>query len=220
MERETGLEPATSSLGSLHSTTELLPLLLSVATLKSIACTHLIRHVAMKSNIDILSTMAKMDTSFFKFALLGVATLSLTFTPLTEAQQSSIEQASTTLYDTIMSPYCPGRTLGSCPSPQAREMRHEINRDLQAGKTVDAIKETLVQKYGPEILGTPERRGFGLFAWFVPVAFLFIGCFIVVRRAARAKEGTTTLTKRELERVEVERELSKQLKDEVRRRVL
>jgi hypothetical protein len=29
LERETGLEPATSSLGSLHSTTELLPLVCS-----------------------------------------------------------------------------------------------------------------------------------------------------------------------------------------------
>lgn len=57
------------------------------------------------------------------------------------------------LSNELMSPYCPGRTIASCPSGQARKLEDQILAEAQAGKTREEIEQSLVERFGPQIIG-------------------------------------------------------------------
>jgi len=93
------------------------------------------------------------------------------------------------IWDTIMSPYCPGRTLSACPSDDARTLREEILADLEQGKTPSEVREVLARRFGAAIDGEARLSGIGWLTWFVPISFLALGAAVVVRRVLR-KEST------------------------------
>jgi cytochrome c-type biogenesis protein CcmH/NrfF len=85
----------------------------------------------------------------------------------------------------LMSPFCPGRTLSSCPSPQAAELVQWIVTQEAAGTTREEVLEMLIERYGEEILGAPPAEGITLWAYILPVAgFMSFGvvAFLVLRR--------------------------------------
>lgn len=53
----------------------------------------------------------------------------------------------------LMSPYCPGRTIASCPSPQARKLEDHILSQAEAGYSREEIEAQLVSRFGTEIVG-------------------------------------------------------------------
>jgi len=57
------------------------------------------------------------------------------------------------LSNDLMSPYCPGRTIASCPSPQARQLEDHILAEAKAGKSREEIETALVGRFGGEIIG-------------------------------------------------------------------
>jgi cytochrome c-type biogenesis protein CcmH len=76
------------------------------------------------------------------------------------------------LLGTIMSPFCPGLTLATCPSPSADTLRLSVRERLAAGESEDAIMESLVAVYGERVRGAPKPRGLGLVLWALPVVAL------------------------------------------------
>jgi len=72
--------------------------------------------------------------------------------------QDAAEALATELSHDLMSPYCPGRTISSCTSPQARKLEQYILSEAQSGKDRAEIEGELVKRY-PDIqgyLGRPE----------------------------------------------------------------
>lgn len=69
----------------------------------------------------------------------------------------------------LMSPFCPGRTLASCPSPQAGELIQWIATQEAAGVSRDEVISMLVERHGEEILGAPPAKGITLWAYVFPV---------------------------------------------------
>ncbi|RMG96349.1 MAG: cytochrome c-type biogenesis protein CcmH [Deltaproteobacteria bacterium] len=65
----------------------------------------------------------------------------------------SPEQILQQLSNELMSPFCPGRTVASCPSPQARKLEDRILAEARAGKSRDEIEQALVAQYGRDIVG-------------------------------------------------------------------
>lgn len=53
----------------------------------------------------------------------------------------------------LMSPYCPGRTIAACPSPNARKLEDHILAEAKTGKSRTEIEGQLVDKFGSEIIG-------------------------------------------------------------------
>jgi len=85
-----------------------------------------------------------------------------------------------------MSPYCPGRTLADCPSPQADTLRLWIQLQEVAGRSREDVEAELVERYGDAILAAPRARGLGLAAYALPgVAFVAGGVllFVFLRRS-------------------------------------
>jgi cytochrome c-type biogenesis protein CcmH/NrfF len=88
----------------------------------------------------------------------------------------------------LMSPFCPGRTLMDCPSPQAAKLRAWIAEQEQAGRTKGDVEEQLYQQFGDVILQAPRAEGFGLAAYVLPVAAFLAGGAVVwvfLRRQVR-----------------------------------
>jgi cytochrome c-type biogenesis protein CcmH/NrfF len=69
--------------------------------------------------------------------------------PPSPAQQ---QQASDLAHD-LPSPYCPGRSIASCPSGAARDLEGDILAQLQSGATPQQVEQTLVARFGREKMG-------------------------------------------------------------------
>ncbi|MEZ4450081.1 MAG: cytochrome c-type biogenesis protein CcmH [Nannocystaceae bacterium] len=66
------------------------------------------------------------------------------------------EALTTELSHDLMSPYCPGRTIATCPSPQARKLEREIMAKAESGMTRQEIEAELVARF-PDIQGYVGR---------------------------------------------------------------
>jgi cytochrome c-type biogenesis protein CcmH/NrfF len=88
----------------------------------------------------------------------------------------------------LMSPFCPGRTLADCPSPDAASLRMWIAVQAAAGRSRADIEEELYARYGEMIRGAPKAEGIGLTAYWIPAAvFAGGGCLVAwfLHRATR-----------------------------------
>jgi len=83
------------------------------------------------------------------------------------------------LADELMSPYCPGRTLSSCPSPQAAELVQWIAVQEASGTTREQVIEMLIERFGEDILGAPPAKGITLWAYVLPVLGFCLGGALV-----------------------------------------
>jgi len=89
----------------------------------------------------------------------------------------------------IMSPFCPGRTLAACPSPQADSLREWILEQEQAGRGQEDVHQELYERYGDVILAAPRAQGFGVAAYLIPLVIFLAGgllVFVFLRRQIRA----------------------------------
>lgn len=83
------------------------------------------------------------------------------------------------LYNGLMSPYCPGRTLMDCPSEQAAQLRDWIAAQEAAGVPRAQVEEDLYRRYGDVILQAPRAEGFGLAAYVIPTLLVAVGAAVV-----------------------------------------
>ena len=112
----------------------------------------------------------------------------------------------------LMSPYCPGRSLIECPSPQATELRLWIQAQEKAGVSRSDVEARLFEQFGDQLRHSPRAEGWGLWAYLVPGLAMLAGGVLVfgfLRRPARALAATPAPAARvdpDLAR-EIEREL-------------
>ncbi|KPJ83313.1 MAG: hypothetical protein AMS18_17570 [Gemmatimonas sp. SG8_17] len=117
-----------------------------------------------------------------------------------------VEQDASELFNKVMSPFCPGRTIANCPSPQAAELQISIREKLSDGDSPEQIEAELYATFGDDIRAIPRARGFNLLAWVVPGLFFVLGVFVVGRwltglkpAAASAGPGAATGVEPELD---------------------
>lgn len=67
--------------------------------------------------------------------------------------------------DSVMSPFCPGRTLSACPSSEARDLRLQIERWFEQGYTEQGVMSQLEMLYSADIKGLPQG---GKRVWLYP----------------------------------------------------
>jgi cytochrome c-type biogenesis protein CcmH/NrfF len=88
----------------------------------------------------------------------------------------------------LMSPFCPGRSLADCPSPDAASLRMWILVQAAAGRTRADVEGELFERYGEVIRSAPKAEGIGAAAYWMPAAVFAAGGALVVwflRRATR-----------------------------------
>jgi cytochrome c-type biogenesis protein CcmH len=67
----------------------------------------------------------------------------------------------------------------------ADHVRSFVHQKCAAGWTSSQVKDTLVARFGEEILAAPPKHGFTLLAWVVPGAVLLAGIGVAVTLAMR-----------------------------------
>ncbi len=78
----------------------------------------------------------------------------------------------------LVCPVCE-TTLDQSNAPVAERMKLFIRQRIAAGDTEQEIKDALVAEFGPGVLATPPKSGFGLLAWILPLAALVAGASTV-----------------------------------------
>jgi len=79
------------------------------------------------------------------------------------------------LFGGLMSPFCPGLTLATCPSPGADSLRWDIRGRLSRGETPRSIRASYASIWGEQILGAPRLRDWGIVLWVTPGCLLLLG---------------------------------------------
>jgi cytochrome c-type biogenesis protein CcmH len=113
----------------------------------------------------------------------------------------------------VMCPVC-GTTLDQSNSPAAEQIKRLIRQRIAAGDTRSRIKSRLVAEYGQAILAAPERKGFGLLAWWLPIVGILAAALLVGAGAWRwshARDGDVPAGSR------LDPALERRLDDELRR---
>jgi cytochrome c-type biogenesis protein CcmH len=121
-----------------------------------------------------------------RFAVVLVA--ALLAVPVASASERHPTQAE--LEGEVMCPVC-GTTLDQSNSPAAEQIKRVIAQRIAAGDTKSQIENRLVAEYGEAILAAPRHKGFGLLAWWLPIAGIVAGAVIVgagAWRWSRARE--------------------------------
>ncbi len=112
----------------------------------------------------------------------------------------------------VMCPVC-GTTLDQSNAPAAMQIKRVIADRIAAGDTKSEIKNRLVTEYGEAILAAPQRKGFGLLAWWVPLVGVVGAAAVVGVGAWRWSRGR----EREPDEPRLAPALERQLDDELAR---
>ena len=93
-------------------------------------------------------------------------------------------------------PMCQNTNLTGSTGGVAEDLRREIHRMITEGLSDTEIEQFMFERYGDFIFYRPRLRAETILLWFGPLAFLFIGGFIVLgisRRARKLGEENTEL---------------------------
>ena len=79
-------------------------------------------------------------------------------------------------------PTCDGESAAVSEALISQEMRAEIGRQLQEGRSPEEIRAWFAapERYGPEVLLDPGTEGAGLLVWLLPVLGLAVGGVVLV----------------------------------------
>ncbi len=92
------------------------------------------------------------------------------------ASDTELSRQSHRIAQDVMSPFCPGRTLADCPSPDAHAVREQIRELLASGVPEKQVRARLEQTYGDAVVGVP-RSALG---WLLPALLLLAGAGLLV----------------------------------------
>jgi cytochrome c-type biogenesis protein CcmH len=93
--------------------------------------------------------------------------------------QEEVSREALKLFNTIMSPYCPGALLADCMSSKAGVLRDKIRADLARGRDPEEIVDELIVDYGQQVLGAPPLEGAGIAAWVLPILVPVAGLWYI-----------------------------------------
>lgn len=88
----------------------------------------------------------------------------------------------------LVCPVCE-TTLDQSNAPIAERMKLFIRERIAAGDSEREITDALVAEFGPGVLATPRKSGFGLLAWLLPLVAIAAGLVVVTLLARSWARG-------------------------------
>jgi cytochrome c-type biogenesis protein CcmH/NrfF len=127
------------------------------------------------------------------------------------------QRRATDMYQQVLSPFCPGRSLNDCPSSKAQELKTDMLVKLQSGVAEQEVLEGVFAKFGDQYRAIPKGEGFGRLVWLVPGLFVFIGLafayYVSTRRAVSPSPVSGIAATARAISTEEEAELSRELEN-------
>ena len=96
----------------------------------------------------------------------------------------------------IRCPTCQGLSAAESDAKAANAVRAEVTRRVAQGQSDEQIRQALVDRYGREILLTPEGEGVAAIVWALPVAALVIAGAGLALHLSRGREFAARSGKR------------------------
>ncbi len=118
-----------------------------------------------------------------------------------------------TLLDTYRCPKCQSSNLSGSNAPIAKDLKREIHRLIEEGKTDEQIEAFLRSRYGDFILYKPALRKNTLILWLGPFILLSLIVFLVVSWNMSSKRKSRDLEAEQIVKV-IERTRLKKLFEE------
>ena len=106
-----------------------------------------------------------------------------------------VEADARRLFSRIMSPYCPGLTLTTCPSEGAVILKDSIRAELASGRSSEQVMRGLEVRFGAGIHASPPARGFGLVAWITPFLLMLAAGVVLTWRLLLARRRGLAATR-------------------------
>ncbi len=94
----------------------------------------------------------------------------------------------------LMSPYCPGRTLAACSSPQAAELREWIVDQEKEGRGEAEVREELYAEFGEILRSAPLPKDGGEWAYLIPIFVILAGGAVVFYFLRRQSSAVAAMT--------------------------
>ena len=102
------------------------------------------------------------------------------------------------LVDELRCPQCLNTNLAGSDSMIAKDLRREIHRQLQDGKSDDEIRQFMYERYGDFILYRPRVNENTALLWFGPLLLLVLGLWLLHRFVfQRSKDSVIDLSDEE-----------------------
>ncbi len=92
---------------------------------------------------------------------------------------------------------CPRETLGTCACNFAHARRNELRAALADGKSIEAIQDEYVARFGPQALAVPRDKGAARLVWAVPLLAIVAAAaalVVVLRRWRQRSDDESTAT--------------------------
>ena len=96
----------------------------------------------------------------------------LVFGTVDEGAARTIEERANAITAGLRCPTCRSQSVLESDSSQARSIKTDVVRRLQAGETEQQIDGYYVSRYGPDILLNPPSTGIAGLVWVLPVVAL------------------------------------------------
>jgi cytochrome c-type biogenesis protein CcmH len=88
---------------------------------------------------------------------------------------------------------CQNQSIADSNADLAKDLRNEIYKMLQQGKSEEQIIDFMVQRYGDFVLYNPPMKPLTWFLWFGPVIALLAGFVVVVRYIRNQRNQTVAV---------------------------
>lgn len=93
-------------------------------------------------------------------------------------------------------PKCENQSIADSDSPSAFDMRQELYRLLEEGKTDQQIFDYMVNRFGDYVLYKPPMRSDTWLLWFFPPALVVLGLLLIffLARSRKNAESATNMS--------------------------
>lgn len=97
-----------------------------------------------------------------------------------EFNDAVTEQRYHQFIEELRCPKCQNQNLAGSNAPIAEDLRRELHRLLQQGRSDKEIIDFMVDRYGDFVLYKPRFNAETAVLWFAPVLFLMLGAVVVL----------------------------------------
>ena len=97
--------------------------------------------------------------------------------------------------DELRCPKCQNQNLAGSNSPIAKDLRRELHRLLDEGKSDQEVVNYMVSRYGDFILYRPRFNPETALLWLAPGIFLLVGCILMIRVFLRQRINAANVNK-------------------------
>jgi cytochrome c-type biogenesis protein CcmH len=94
------------------------------------------------------------------------------------------------LNNELRCPKCQNQNLADSNSPIASDLRREVHRMIEEGKTDDQIMDFMVSRYGEFVLYKPRKSNTTWALWYGPFVLLSIGVVVVFMVGKRRRKAS------------------------------